>query len=120
MPDGSLPVIDMHTHLAGLGHGGTGCFIAPRKFRSLLFSLLRWRLGLRGAERRGRQECLPYSIVAQTFLFAGAGGWLRGSTFTCRATTRGTADRQECLSYLPAAALGRNQSSLFRTPSFEL
>jgi hypothetical protein len=62
MPDARLPVIDMHTHLAGLGHGGTGCFIAPRKFRSLLFSLLRWRLGLRGAERRGRRLAAPLDV----------------------------------------------------------
>jgi hypothetical protein len=41
MPDASLPVIDVHTHLAGLGHGGSGCFIAERKFHSLLYKVMR-------------------------------------------------------------------------------
>lgn len=51
-----LPVIDVHTHLAGLGHGGTGCFIAPKKFRSPLYKVMRAKLGIFGAHRDGRLD----------------------------------------------------------------
>lgn len=51
-----LPVIDIHTHLAGLGHGGTGCFIAPKKFRSPLYKLMRMKLGIFRAHREGRLD----------------------------------------------------------------
>jgi predicted TIM-barrel fold metal-dependent hydrolase len=50
----SVPIIDLHTHLAGVGHGGTGCFIAPRKFDSLYFRGMCWLLGISGADRRQR------------------------------------------------------------------
>ena len=40
------PIIDIHTHLAGLGQGGTQCFIAPRKFNSPLYRLMRAQLGI--------------------------------------------------------------------------
>jgi predicted TIM-barrel fold metal-dependent hydrolase len=53
MSTAALPVIDVHAHLAGLGQGGTGCAISPRKFRSPLYTLMRWKLGLLGAHRRG-------------------------------------------------------------------
>jgi hypothetical protein len=46
-----LPVIDIHTHLAGLGQGGTDCFIAPHKFHSLLYKLMRWKLGIYNAHK---------------------------------------------------------------------
>jgi uncharacterized protein len=52
----ALPVIDIHTHLAGLGHGGTQCFISPRKFRSPLYKLMRWKLGVYRADREGRLD----------------------------------------------------------------
>lgn len=51
---GMTPVIDVHTHLAGLGQGGTGCFIEPRKFRSLLYKAMRKMLGLYHAHEDGR------------------------------------------------------------------
>jgi predicted TIM-barrel fold metal-dependent hydrolase len=50
------PVIDIHTHLAGVGHGGTGCFIAPRKFNSLFFSALRRMLGIYGPPHDSRVD----------------------------------------------------------------
>jgi predicted TIM-barrel fold metal-dependent hydrolase len=50
------PIIDIHTHLAGIGQNGTGCFIAPRKFDSVLYRLLRWNLGILGAERQGNLD----------------------------------------------------------------
>jgi len=56
LPDAALPVIDVHTHLAGIGQGGTGCSISRRKFRSALFTLLRWELGILNAHRRGRLD----------------------------------------------------------------
>jgi predicted TIM-barrel fold metal-dependent hydrolase len=44
----------MHTHLAGIGQGGTGCFVAPHKFNSLMYRLMRWMLNLSRADREGR------------------------------------------------------------------
>lgn len=52
----SPPVIDMHTHLAGIGQGNTGCNIDPRTFRSPLYRLLCWKLGISGADRRGNLD----------------------------------------------------------------
>jgi predicted TIM-barrel fold metal-dependent hydrolase len=53
-PKAPLPVIiDMHVHLAGVGDGGTGCRISPKRFRSPLFRLLRHRLGLSSAVAQG-------------------------------------------------------------------
>jgi len=49
-------IIDIHTHLAGLGHGGTGCFIAPKKFDSLLYKLMRSKLGIYDAHRENRLD----------------------------------------------------------------
>lgn len=40
------PIIDVHVHLAGVGHGGTGCWISPRKWNSLVYRMLRRSLGL--------------------------------------------------------------------------
>jgi hypothetical protein len=54
MLNANLPIIDIHTHLAGLGQGGTQCFIAPHKFNSLLYRLLRMQLGIYSAHRGGR------------------------------------------------------------------
>ena len=52
------PVIDVHTHLAGLGHGGTGCFIDERKYQSLLYKLMRHKLGLYDAHKSWRFDDL--------------------------------------------------------------
>ena len=46
-------VIDIHTHLAGIGQGDTGCYIAPRKYNSILYRVLRWKLGIAGAHNNG-------------------------------------------------------------------
>ncbi len=51
-----LPVIDIHTHLAGLGQGGTGCYIDPQKFQSLLYRLLRRKLGIYDAHLKDRLD----------------------------------------------------------------
>ena len=56
MPDPVLPIIDAHTHLAGLGHGGTGCFIDARKFETLLYKMMRWKLGIYDAHRQQRLD----------------------------------------------------------------
>lgn len=56
MSDPALPVLDIHTHLAGLGHGGTGCFIAERKFHSLLYKLMRWKLDIYDAHKHERLD----------------------------------------------------------------
>ena len=56
MSEAALPVIDVHTHLAGVGHGGTNCFITPRRFNSWLFRLMCWQLGISGADRETRLD----------------------------------------------------------------
>ena len=50
------PVIDMHTHLAGLGHGGTRCFISEKKFNSALYRLMRYKLGVYRAHEEQRLD----------------------------------------------------------------
>jgi len=40
------PVIDGHTHICGMGQGGTGCSISRSLLGSLAFRYLRWKLGL--------------------------------------------------------------------------
>lgn len=50
------PIIDIHTHLAGLGHGGSGCYIKPGKFHSPLYMLMRAKLGIFSAHRKGRLD----------------------------------------------------------------
>jgi len=42
----SVPVVDLHIHLAGLGYPETGCFIRPRLKRTLPFLYLRRRHGV--------------------------------------------------------------------------
>ena len=49
-------IIDAHVHLAGLGDSGSGCFIARRKFNSLLYKLIRSKLGIYRAHRKGRLD----------------------------------------------------------------
>ncbi len=39
-------VIDVHVHLAGLPHGGNGCYISPKMLKGPLFRFVGWRLGL--------------------------------------------------------------------------
>jgi uncharacterized protein len=38
--------IDVHVHLAGVGTGGSGCWISPRFQRRSVFRYLRWRFGI--------------------------------------------------------------------------
>ena len=42
----TAPVIDSHTHICGVGQGGTGCAISRRLMGSLAFRYLRWKMGL--------------------------------------------------------------------------
>lgn len=42
------PLIDIHVHLAGVGHGGTGCWMSQQKWNSLVYRILRRMLGLSG------------------------------------------------------------------------
>lgn len=56
MSEAALPVIDVHTHLAGIGQGGTGCYIAPEKFHSLVYWFMRRRLGIHRAHKEGRLD----------------------------------------------------------------
>lgn len=36
-----MPVIDVHVHLAGLGAGGTGCFVSEKMKRTLVYQILK-------------------------------------------------------------------------------
>src|SRR5687768_16032380 len=36
-----MPVIDVHVHLAGLGAGGTGCFVSERMKSTLVYRILK-------------------------------------------------------------------------------
>lgn len=45
MLNASTPVLDAHMHVAGLGYGGTGCFVHPKTLNSLPFHFLRTFLG---------------------------------------------------------------------------
>lgn len=56
MDHAHLPVLDVHTHLAGIGQGDTGCFIAPKKFDALLYKLMRWKMGIYDAHKHGRLD----------------------------------------------------------------
>jgi predicted TIM-barrel fold metal-dependent hydrolase len=51
-----LPIIDAHVHLAGVGDSGSGCHIAAHKFNSLLYKLMRKKLGIYRAHRDGRLD----------------------------------------------------------------
>ncbi len=53
---GGWPVLDMHTHLAGLGQGGTRCFIAPGTYASPLFKVLRHSLGIFHSHKRREMD----------------------------------------------------------------
>jgi uncharacterized protein len=44
--------IDVHVHLAGVGTGGSGCWISPRFERRFTFRLLRWWHGITSAQLR--------------------------------------------------------------------
>lgn len=44
--------IDVHVHLAGVGTGGSGCWIAPRFERRYTFRLLRWWHGITAEQLR--------------------------------------------------------------------
>ncbi|MBI2931504.1 MAG: amidohydrolase family protein [Planctomycetes bacterium] len=44
------PLIDMHVHTGGLGHGGTGCWMSEKTKNSLPFTVLRMNLGIRKRE----------------------------------------------------------------------
>ena len=44
--------IDIHVHLAGVGTGGSGCWISPRFERRFPFRLLRWWHGISAAQMR--------------------------------------------------------------------
>jgi hypothetical protein len=39
-------IVDMHVHIAGHGHGGTGCRITEKTRSSIPFTILRWNLGI--------------------------------------------------------------------------
>lgn len=51
-----MPVVDIHTHLAGIGQNQSGCFIRPAKYHSILYGLMRWKLGIAGAHRQDRLD----------------------------------------------------------------
>ena len=70
------PVIDVHTHLAGLGHGGTGCYMAPAKFNSLMCRAMRRMLGIYRAHELGRLDQAYLERLDQEVNSAAASGVL--------------------------------------------
>jgi len=52
----TLPVIDVHVHLAGVGHGNTGCYVSPQKFNSPMFRAMRWMLGIYREHESGKLD----------------------------------------------------------------
>ncbi len=58
--------IDIHTHLAGIGAGGTGCAVSPRMRRSLTFHAMMLATGMRGSAARGREDEAFGDFVART------------------------------------------------------
>ena len=38
--------VDFHMHVAGVGAGGTGCWVSPRRLKSSAFRYIRWQLGI--------------------------------------------------------------------------
>jgi predicted TIM-barrel fold metal-dependent hydrolase len=71
-----LPVIDAHIHLAGLGHGGTGCSVSSRKFNSVMFRMMRWMLGIYNAHKTGRLDQEYLEILDREVSSAVANGAL--------------------------------------------
>jgi predicted TIM-barrel fold metal-dependent hydrolase len=45
--------IDVHAHLAGVGTGGSGCWISPRTLARPVFRFLRWREGISDEQLAG-------------------------------------------------------------------
>lgn len=58
--------IDIHTHLAGIGAGGTGCSVSARMRRSLTFHAMMLATGMRGAAAHGREDAAYADFVATT------------------------------------------------------
>ncbi len=69
-----LPIIDMHTHLAGMGHGGSGCWVSSGKFNSIMFRALRWNLGIYGAHRTGNLDQTYLDLLDKEVRTASASG----------------------------------------------
>jgi hypothetical protein len=72
-------VLDMHVHLAGLGQGGTGCFMAPPRFNALLSRFLRLKLGIYGADRAGWVDQAYYERLERDVVAARAAGLVHGA-----------------------------------------
>ncbi len=69
-------IVDMHVHTAGLGHGGTGCWISEKTKNSIPFTVLRLNLGIRKREMQddldGRLRELLYRHLDESKLVAAA------------------------------------------------
>jgi len=75
----ALPVLDVHTHLAGLGQGGTGCFIDSYKFHSLLYKLMRKKLGLYHAQETAEFDKLYCERLEKDVATAAGNGALQAA-----------------------------------------
>ena len=73
------PIIDIHTHLAGVGHGGTGCWMSRKKFNSLVYRLLRFKLGLNHVADAADVDKTYLSRMEQDLTAATAHGALDGA-----------------------------------------
>lgn len=66
------PIIDVHAHLAGVGHGDTGCWMSPAKYDSVMYRLLRRSLGLANVANSGNVD-LAYLERMEADLASAAG-----------------------------------------------
>lgn len=58
--------IDIHTHLAGIGTGDSGCRVSPRMRGSLTFHAMMLATGMRSRAARGREDAAFGEFVAAT------------------------------------------------------
>ncbi len=62
----NVPVVDLHCHVAGLGHGGSGCFISPALRDNWRFGFYLRAFGLSRAElEREGDALLPARLSAR-------------------------------------------------------
>lgn len=114
------PILDAHMHVAGIGAGGSGCFIHPRTLNSIPFRLMRWYLGL---TERDVHENLEKVYAAKLVSFLRDAPSIRqGLIFAHDAifSADGTQDDERTQLYVPneyVLALARNHPELLPVAS---
>jgi predicted TIM-barrel fold metal-dependent hydrolase len=95
------PVLDMHVHLPGVGHGGTGCWYHPERLRSLPVRLLLNMLRISPAERENDLDgAIRRRIVRRAETAEGLDGVVLLALDWAR-TERGGIDRERTDFFVP-------------------